>query len=574
VAAIVSNHTLQHLLGQYGYAAVFAFVMVESLGIPVPGETMVIAAAVYAGTTGHMTLALVWAAAAGGAIIGDNIGFGLGHWGGYRLLRRHGRKVRLDEARLKVGRLVFDRHGGKVVFFGRFVSVLRTYAAFLAGTNRMPYGRFLAFNAAGGIVWAGVFASAFYFLGRALEGVRGPVDIAIGVVAAAIVIASVVVIRRRADRLQEEAERAYPGPLDARSARDGAVRRSGPPPGNDGLPDATAENRPGDGGHRKRPPPMSSIKEKADQAQRRRGVTSVAVATIKKYQEDRSSNLASEIAFWAFFSIFPLFLVFVTILGYVLPTGTKNDVLETVSQLFPLVKVNAITGLSGSWWPLVVGGLSALWSGTGVVRTVQYAFNSIWEIPEKDRPGLVEKTLRSVAALGLIGVGLLVATLISGLATGRQTTLDVTWYYRVAGYIVSLLLDVGLFVIAFRLLTSREVTTREVLPGALLSGVAFFVLQQLSSLIISRYLHSAQSTYGHFAVVITMLWWFYLQSQITLLGAQLNVVLAERLHPRSFFGGPETDADRRALAAYAEERTYHEEEEVDTRVRRGGVDGS
>jgi len=132
--------TLDHLLGTYGYAAVLAFVMVESIGIPFPGETMVIAAALYAGATHHLDVELIWAAAAAGAIIGDTIGFGVGHWGGYRLLLRHGHLVRIDEGKLKLGRLIFARPGGKVVFFGRFVSVLRTYAAFLAAPTACPTG--------------------------------------------------------------------------------------------------------------------------------------------------------------------------------------------------------------------------------------------------------------------------------------------------------------------------------------------------------------------------------------------------------------------------------------------------
>ena len=218
LAAFFSTHTLDHLLSNYGYAAVLAFVMIESLGVPFPGETMVITAALYAGLTHRLSVWLIWAAAAAGAIIGDNIGFGIGHWGGYRLLRRYGPKLHINEAKLKVGRLVFDRHGGKVVFFGRFVSVLRTYAAFLAGTNRMHWLRFLAFNAAGGIVWSGIFAVGFYYAGHALRKARGPADIALGVAAVVVVVAFVLWIRRNERKLEGEAERAYPGPLDEQRA--------------------------------------------------------------------------------------------------------------------------------------------------------------------------------------------------------------------------------------------------------------------------------------------------------------------------------------------------------------------
>lgn len=219
LAAFFSTHTLDKLLSNYGYAAVGVFVMLESLGVPFPGETMVIAAALYAGTTHSLTVWLIWLTAAAGAIIGDNIGFAIGHWGGFRLLLRYGSKIRLDQAKLKVGKLMFARYGGRVVFFGRFVSILRTYAAFLAGTNRMDYWRFLVFNASGGIVWSALYAFGFYYAGKGLKGVRGPVDYAIGAAAVVIVVAFIVWLRRNERRLEQQAEREYPGPLEAEPRR-------------------------------------------------------------------------------------------------------------------------------------------------------------------------------------------------------------------------------------------------------------------------------------------------------------------------------------------------------------------
>ena len=232
LAAFFATHTLDHLLAQYGYLAVAVFVMIESLGVPFPGETMVIAAALYAGTTHNLAVTLIWVTAAAGAIVGDNIGFAIGHFGGYRLLRRFGPKIRLDEAKVKVGRLVFDRHGGKLVFFGRFVSILRTYAAFLAGTNRMRYGSFFAFNASGGVIWAGIYAFGFYYLGTQLKRLRGPVDYGIGAVAVVILVGFLVWTRRNEKRLETEAEETYPGPLDQGTDDDapagGSPARPGP----------------------------------------------------------------------------------------------------------------------------------------------------------------------------------------------------------------------------------------------------------------------------------------------------------------------------------------------------------
>jgi YihY family inner membrane protein len=248
------------------------------------------------------------------------------------------------------------------------------------------------------------------------------------------------------------------------------------------------------------------------------------------------------------------------LLGFFLPPSVKLDVLTDVAGMVPLLDASTLHSLSGQWWALILGLVTALWSGMSVVKVTQSAFDSAWEVPYADRAKLGRQVLRAVWVLATIGLGLVLSTLITGFAAGSATGLNLGRYGRLAGYVIAIALDIGLFLAAFRILNSRPVTTKDVLPGALLSGVAFFVLQSLSSLIISRYLHNAQGTYGHFAVVITILWWFYLQSTITMFGAQLNVVLKERLYPRSLKGAPVTDADRRA---YARQRIYHTSERVD-----------
>src|SRR5439155_2358619 len=155
---------------------------------PLPGETALITAALYAASTHHLNIAAVITVASAAAIIGDNIGFAIGRWGGYRLLRRYGSYIRFDERRLKIGRYLFQRHGGKVVFIGRFIAVLRTYAAVLAGTNRMSWPRFLVFNASGGITWATANGLAYYYIGSTLEHVRGPLDLILAASAVAVVV--------------------------------------------------------------------------------------------------------------------------------------------------------------------------------------------------------------------------------------------------------------------------------------------------------------------------------------------------------------------------------------------------
>jgi membrane protein DedA with SNARE-associated domain len=222
--------SIGHLIASYGYWALFALVAAESLGIPLPGETALIIAGTYAGTTHHLNPWAIFAVAAAAAIIGDNIGFWIGDKGGYRLARRYGPKVRLDERKLKTARYLFDRQGGKVVFLGRFVSVLRTYAAFLAGTSRMRWRKFLPANASGGITWAGIYTLAAYLAGNALQRASGTIAWALGAAAVAGIIAALLLVRRQASRLADRAEEAYPGPLDS-------------PQGHQAAPSAPATRR-------------------------------------------------------------------------------------------------------------------------------------------------------------------------------------------------------------------------------------------------------------------------------------------------------------------------------------------
>lgn len=206
--------SVDHVIMTFGYFAVFLIVGLESVGIPLPGETVLAAAAVYAATTGRLDIWIVFLVATAAAILGDNLGYWIGYRGGYKVARKYGHKIRLDERKLKVGRYVFDRHGGKVVFFGRFVSVLRTFAAFIAGTVHMAWPRFLLFNAAGGVVWAAIVTFGFYFAGNTLEKFSGTINIILISLGVLVVLAVLLFVRRQTNRLADKAEAAYPGPLD------------------------------------------------------------------------------------------------------------------------------------------------------------------------------------------------------------------------------------------------------------------------------------------------------------------------------------------------------------------------
>lgn len=213
LAGLLPQIDVPHLLKVWGYLAVGVIVGLESVGVPLPGETTLLAAAVLAGASHELNIVLVIAAAAAGATIGDNIGYWIGRRLGFPLLVRYGRGLHLGEAEIKVGRYLFQRHGGKVVFFGRFFALLRALAALLAGVNQMRWPRFLVFNAAGAVVWAGVYGTIGYVLGDVATHVSGYVHIA-GLAGAAVAVAlGYWLTRRHYHLLREAAERAFPGPL-------------------------------------------------------------------------------------------------------------------------------------------------------------------------------------------------------------------------------------------------------------------------------------------------------------------------------------------------------------------------
>lgn len=169
------EHTIAHeLIASYGLVAIFVIILLESAGIPLPGETTLIAASVYAGSHGTLDIRWIIATAAAAAIVGDNIGYWVGRTFGRNLLLRWGHWIGLDQRKLDLGEYLFLRHGGKIVFLARFVALLRVFAAVLAGANRLPPWRFLLFNALGGISWAVLFGTGGYLLGNSFSRVAGP----------------------------------------------------------------------------------------------------------------------------------------------------------------------------------------------------------------------------------------------------------------------------------------------------------------------------------------------------------------------------------------------------------------
>lgn len=204
---------LPDLLARYGYLAIATIIMLESMGVPLPGETTLVTASVYAGTSHNLNIWLVVLSAVAGAVIGDNIGYWVGEKLGYRLLLHYGPRIGITDRQIKLGQYLFIRHGAKVVFFGRFVAVLRVLAAFLAGVNCMHWSKFFIANLTGAILWAALFGFGAFALGHSIHRLTGPVGIAALGIGLAVIAAALAFAKRHEERLTAEAERALPGPL-------------------------------------------------------------------------------------------------------------------------------------------------------------------------------------------------------------------------------------------------------------------------------------------------------------------------------------------------------------------------
>ncbi|HEX4213683.1 MAG TPA: DedA family protein [Candidatus Dormibacteraeota bacterium] len=199
------------------YGLILGIVALEYLGIPVPGETALIAGAILAATLHQLSIGWVIAAATVGALIGGNIGFSIGYWGGAPVLVRVAGPLRISEGRLKVGRYLFMRYGAGVIVLGRFLVVLRAYVSFLGGLNRMGWIRFEIANLIGGILWANLIGLGYYLAGSVIRRFSGPVELGLIVFAVGVVLASLVIVRKNEARLIDTAERALPGPLNLRA---------------------------------------------------------------------------------------------------------------------------------------------------------------------------------------------------------------------------------------------------------------------------------------------------------------------------------------------------------------------
>ena len=278
---------------------------------------------------------------------------------------------------------------------------------------------------------------------------------------------------------------------------------------------------------------VDRVKDRIAGLEARHSSVATVMAVQRKYREERAGYLAATIAYYAFLSIFPLMLVFVTLLGYALEGDVErqrrlvDSALADFPVLGPQLQSN-VHPLQGNGLALAIGIGIALWAGTGVCLALEYAFDRIWGVPSKRRSNFVMARLRALAWIAVLGLVTLVGAVIGGLSA---STVSYGALARIAALGVSLALSVTVFTTAFRVLTSASPTVREVLPGALIAAFAWEVLLTIGGYYVAHQLRNASNTYGTFAFVIVLLGWLYLAAMIAVVAAELNVVLARRHRP-------------------------------------------
>ncbi|HEY2201945.1 MAG TPA: YihY/virulence factor BrkB family protein [Solirubrobacteraceae bacterium] len=298
--------------------------------------------------------------------------------------------------------------------------------------------------------------------------------------------------------------------------------------------------------------------------QQRHRWLSFPAAVIKKFGDDEAGRLAALIAYYGFVSLFPLLLVLVTVLGFVLEGSPKTQasVLHSTLGQFPIIGDQLqrnIHSLKGSAGALAIGVAGLLFGGLGIVGATQNAFQQVWHIPRKHRPSFLAWRLRGLGLLVVLGLLLIVSTVAAGYVTAQTAGAIAV----LGGILLALVSNLLLFIAAFRFLTPEEVPTSDLIPGVIFAAVLWQLLQHIGGYYVAHVVRHAQETSGLFAFVLGLLAWLYLGGQVTLLAAEINVVRARALWPRSFFSAQLLDADKRALISSAETEERVQEENVE-----------
>ncbi len=280
-----------------------------------------------------------------------------------------------------------------------------------------------------------------------------------------------------------------------------------------------------------------------------------AFGVVKKYGDDDAGRLAGLIAYYGFFSLFPLLLVLVSVLGFVLQGNPhlRSQIVDSALGQFPVIGHSLASsanlhGLVGSWPSVIVGGITALWAGLGVAQSAEVAMNTVWDVPRADWPNFLFRRVRALGMLVLLGTLSIGAAFVGGY--GGSGALHGRLSY--AAWAAAFVMNVALFELSYQVLTVADLPWRNVLPGALVAAFLWTVFQDFGGYYVSHQLKTSSDVYGTFALVLALLVWISAGAQVTLLCAEINVVRRHHLWPRSLVQPPINDGDHAVYKAIAE----------------------
>jgi YihY family inner membrane protein len=312
--------------------------------------------------------------------------------------------------------------------------------------------------------------------------------------------------------------------------------------------------------------PIEAALRRVDRFQQRHPVVGLPFAVVKKFGDDKGGNLITLLAWNSFFALLPLLLVLVTLLGYLLRRNPamRQQVLHSAFAEFPIIGTQLqgnVHSLHTNGLGLVVGIAGSLWGARGVTQAGQHAMAEIWNIPGKERPSFWTRQVRGLALLLVFALGLVATTLLTGFGSlGNRSAV-----FRLANLAAAAGLNVGLFLLGFRVLTPRQIPLRRLVAGAVVAGIGWQGLLAAGGYLVGHNLKHATEVYGFFATVLGLLSWLYLGSELTLYAAEVNVVLTRRLWPRSILQPPLTGPDQRALVDLAKQEERRPEQSIEVR---------
>jgi YihY family inner membrane protein len=303
-----------------------------------------------------------------------------------------------------------------------------------------------------------------------------------------------------------------------------------------------------------------------DAFQQRHRPTAFAFAVIKKFGDDRGGALAALLTYYGFLALFPLLLLLVTGLGFVLghDRDLERRIVDSALSEFPIIGDQlgrSVNALRGSRLAVVIGVVGLVWGSLGVSQAAQYAMAEVWNVPGRERPGFFPRLARSLLILAVLATGLVATTALSGIGTAVGPAA----YWRVLTLVATVGVNAVIFLLGYRLLTPKVIRTRDLVAGSILAAGGWSVLQGLGGYLVSHQLRATSEVYGFFAIVLGLLAFLALGANLAIYAAEVNVVRARRLWPRSIVQPPLTESDRAALRQMAQREERRPEERVDVR---------